>query len=104
MIGKSIVIGKSKLISIVSIVSVSLFFYCFYCSVVSVSLLIYCFYCSIVSIFLSFLLQYLNGGAGCIAGAFMHERYKHNDFPKFLGWWGHKMESRFKMDNSMYIL
>ncbi|XP_077990330.1 kynureninase-like [Glandiceps talaboti] len=45
--------------------------------------------------------KYLNSGAGGIAGAFIHEKHAHNDFPKLLGWWGHDMKTRFKMDNKM---
>ncbi|ELU10483.1 hypothetical protein CAPTEDRAFT_19176 [Capitella teleta] len=45
--------------------------------------------------------KYLNSGAGCIAGAFIHEKHADNDFPKLSGWWGHKLTSRFQMDNKM---
>ena len=41
--------------------------------------------------------QYLNSGAGGIAGAFLHDRYA-NDPPRHLaGWWSNAQESRFKM-------
>ena len=42
--------------------------------------------------------KYLNGGPGCIAGIFVHEKY-HNDqtLPRFAGWWGHDKKSRFDM-------
>lgn len=42
--------------------------------------------------------KYLNGGPGCIAGAFVHERHlgKH-DIPRFEGWWGHDKATRFNM-------
>ena len=42
--------------------------------------------------------KYLNGGPGCIAGIFVHEKY-HNDqtLPRFAGWWGHDKASRFQM-------
>ncbi|XP_065324704.1 kynureninase-like isoform X2 [Gordionus sp. m RMFG-2023] len=43
--------------------------------------------------------KYLNGGPGCIAGMYVNEKYKHNDFPKLLGWFGHKYETRFIMNN-----
>jgi kynureninase len=46
--------------------------------------------------------KYLNAGAGSIGGIFVHE--KHFDFDKVKkldGWWSHKLETRFKMDNSM---
>lgn len=42
--------------------------------------------------------KYLNGGPGCVAGLFVHERHGLNpDVPRFAGWWGHNKESRFKM-------
>jgi kynureninase len=42
--------------------------------------------------------KYLNGGPGCIAGCFVHERHAHNfDLPRFAGWWGHDEASRFQM-------
>ena len=42
--------------------------------------------------------KYLNGGPGCIAGCFVHERHAHAlDLPRFTGWWGHEERSRFEM-------
>lgn len=42
--------------------------------------------------------KYLNGGPGCTAGCFVHERHAQNwDLPRFAGWWGHDEESRFEM-------
>ncbi len=42
--------------------------------------------------------KYLNGGPGCIAGCFVHERHANNfDLPRFAGWWGHDENSRFQM-------
>jgi kynureninase len=43
--------------------------------------------------------KYLNGGPGCVAGAFVHEKHHNNtELPLFAGWWGHDKETRFKMD------
>ncbi|MGB8986938.1 MAG: kynureninase [Candidatus Sulfotelmatobacter sp.] len=42
--------------------------------------------------------KYLNGGPGCVAGCFVHERHAHSfDLPRFSGWWGHDERSRFEM-------
>lgn len=42
--------------------------------------------------------KYLNGGPGCIAGCFVHERHAaRNDRPRFTGWWGQNKQIRFKM-------
>jgi kynureninase len=42
--------------------------------------------------------KYLNGGPGCIAGCFVHERHARNqELPRFAGWWGHDKSSRFQM-------
>jgi kynureninase len=42
--------------------------------------------------------KYLNGGPGCIAGCFVHERHSRAwDLPRFAGWWGHNEKSRFEM-------
>jgi kynureninase len=42
--------------------------------------------------------KYLNGGPGCIAGCFVHERHaKSWDLPRFAGWWGHDEKVRFEM-------
>lgn len=42
--------------------------------------------------------KYLNSGPGAISGCFVHERHANNpDLPRFAGWWGHPMESRFNM-------
>jgi len=42
--------------------------------------------------------KYLNGGPGCVAGCFVHERHSHSrDLPRFAGWWGHEEKIRFQM-------
>jgi len=42
--------------------------------------------------------KYLNGGPGCVAGCFVHERQARNqDLPRFAGWWGHDKNNRFQM-------
>jgi kynureninase len=42
--------------------------------------------------------KYLNSGPGGIGGAYVHEKY-HNDLSinRFAGWWGYRIEDRFKM-------
>jgi kynureninase len=42
--------------------------------------------------------KYLNGGPGCIAGCFVHERHSQVwNLPRFAGWWGHNEKTRFEM-------
>ncbi|MGD1024414.1 MAG: kynureninase [Candidatus Sulfotelmatobacter sp.] len=42
--------------------------------------------------------KYLNGGPGCVAGCFVHERHASSgNLPRFAGWWGHDEASRFQM-------
>ncbi|XP_060774793.1 kynureninase isoform X2 [Neoarius graeffei] len=47
--------------------------------------------------------KYLNSGAGGIAGAYMHEKHVYTIKPALLGWWGHKLDSRFQMTNVMSL-
>ena len=42
--------------------------------------------------------KYLNGGPGCVAGCFVHERHSRAwNLPRFAGWWGHDEKTRFQM-------
>jgi len=41
--------------------------------------------------------KYLNSGPGGIAGLFMHEKWNKIELPKFAGWWGHELSTRFDM-------
>ncbi|XP_021370062.1 kynureninase-like [Mizuhopecten yessoensis] len=47
--------------------------------------------------------KYINASAGCLGCIFLHRTHEQNDFPKLLGWWGQKIESRFIMDNNMNL-
>jgi len=48
--------------------------------------------------------KYMNSGAGGIGGAFMHSKHEKNDFPKFVGWWGHRFSTRFDMSNKLDLV
>jgi kynureninase len=49
--------------------------------------------------------KYLNGGPGCVAGCFVHERHGNaRDLPRFAGWWGHDEKTRFQMGPDFHPL
>ena len=44
--------------------------------------------------------RYLNSGAGCLSGFFVHSKHAHKtmkELPRFAGWWGVPYSNRFKM-------
>jgi kynureninase len=42
--------------------------------------------------------KYLCGGPGAIAGAYVNARHRHAmDLPRFAGWWGNDLSTRFQM-------
>lgn len=46
--------------------------------------------------------KYLNGGPGCVAACFVHERHAQADLPRFEGWWGHDEATRFQMGSDFH--
>jgi kynureninase len=47
--------------------------------------------------------KYLNGGPGCVAGCFAHERHSRSwNLPRFAGWWGHDEKTRFLMGSDFH--
>ncbi|OCT63451.1 kynureninase [Xenopus laevis] len=47
--------------------------------------------------------KYLNSGAGGLAGAFLHEKHSSTIKPSLIGWWGHDLKTRFKMENHLEL-
>ena len=41
--------------------------------------------------------KYMNSSMGGISGIFVHEKHFKTDFQRFAGWWGYKLDERFKM-------
>lgn len=41
--------------------------------------------------------KYLNAGPGAIAGLFIHSSWEGREQPRYAGWWGHDLSTRFQM-------
>lgn len=41
--------------------------------------------------------KYLNSGAGCVGGIFVHSRNFDKQYPQLDGWWGNQDKTRFQM-------
>jgi kynureninase len=41
--------------------------------------------------------KYMNSGPGAVAGCFVHDRHANTSAPRFAGWWGHDVNTRFRM-------
>jgi kynureninase len=41
--------------------------------------------------------KYMNSGPGAVGGCFVHERHAGTERPRFAGWWGHDVSTRFRM-------
>jgi kynureninase len=48
--------------------------------------------------------KYLNAGPGAVGGAFVHRRCAEATVPRFAGWWGHDVASRFAMPREFAAL
>lgn len=49
--------------------------------------------------------KYLNSGPGGIGGLFVHEKHAYNfNIPRFAGWWGHDLTTRFQMNQPFKYL
>uniref|UniRef100_A0A8C2V700 Kynureninase n=3 Tax=Chinchilla lanigera TaxID=34839 RepID=A0A8C2V700_CHILA len=48
--------------------------------------------------------KYLNSGAGGLGGAFVHEKHAYTVKPALVGWFGHELSTRFKMDNKLKLI
>ncbi|KAI6174102.1 Kynureninase [Aphelenchoides besseyi] len=47
--------------------------------------------------------KYGNTGAGSLAGIFVHNRHANDQRNRMLGWWSHKLETRFQMSNKLEL-
>ncbi|CAF0728622.1 unnamed protein product [Adineta steineri] len=45
--------------------------------------------------------KYLNSGAGCVGGIFVHSNHFDKQYPHLDGWWGNRYETRFEMRPEM---
>nr|XP_039248450.1 kynureninase-like [Styela clava] len=45
--------------------------------------------------------RYINAGSSSMGCTFLHEKHSKNHFPKFTGWWSHRMSTRFEMTNEL---
>uniref|UniRef100_A0A0N4ZQT2 Kynureninase n=1 Tax=Parastrongyloides trichosuri TaxID=131310 RepID=A0A0N4ZQT2_PARTI len=45
--------------------------------------------------------KYGSTGAGGLAGLFLHSKHSNDKRPRMTGWWGHKMDTRFVMNNQL---
>lgn len=41
--------------------------------------------------------KYLNSGAGCVGGVFVHSKHFDKKYPRLDGWWGNQEKTRFQM-------
>uniref|UniRef100_A0A914RDK8 Kynureninase n=1 Tax=Parascaris equorum TaxID=6256 RepID=A0A914RDK8_PAREQ len=47
--------------------------------------------------------KYGSSGAGGLAGAFVHSKYNGDKRERMVGWWAHKADTRFIMDNKLEL-
>ena len=45
--------------------------------------------------------KYLNSGPGAPSGVFVHEKHHRWDGARFTGWWGNRLDTRFKMESNI---